>query len=347
MALVERSAGDGNEVLVAEALSIGYMQPRHAPLVISEGISVALRKGELVCLLGPNGAGKSTLIRTLAGMQRPLAGRTLLLGECMQHISPRNRARHLSVVLTERVDVGALSASDLVALGRYPYTAWTGRLSATDEKAVRWAMTILGAAPLAQRRVEELSDGERQKVMIARALAQEPAVMILDEPTAFLDLPRRVDIMGTLRRLARETGQAILLSTHDLDLALRSADTVWLLAQGGAFHIGAPEDLVLNGAFQAAFEMDGIEFDPCSGSFRLHHPSAGEIGLHGDGVPALWTRRALEREGFSAKQNGEQLPLAVAIEGHTNQTLWHVRSGAYQQTCESIAEVIACLRSRA
>ncbi len=333
-------------VLVTEGLAIGYVQPRRAPWVISERISVALERGELVCLLGPNGAGKSTLIRTLAGMQRPLAGRVLLQDTPVHEMAPRALARRLSVVLTERVDVGALAVEALVALGRYPYTDWSGRLAARDEKVVGWAMETVGATQLANRRVGELSDGERQKVMIARALAQEPAVMILDEPTAFLDLPRRVDIMGTLRRLARQTGQAVLLSTHDLDLALRSADTIWLLAEGGDFQTGAPEDLVLEGAFQAVFEMDGIEFDTHSGSFRMHHPWRGEIALRGNGVHALWTARALEREGFSAKADAEGLRLTVEVLSRNGHTEWHVRIGEVCQACHSIAAVIACIRAR-
>ncbi len=334
-------------VLVTEGLTIGYLQPRRAPLVISERISVSLVQGEVVCLLGPNGAGKSTLIRTLCGMQRPLAGRVFLQGTSVHNMLPMALARRLSVVLTERVDVGALTADDLIALGRYPYTDWSGRLTKKDEQIVGWAMETVGAAQLAGRRVRELSDGERQKIMIARALAQEPTVMILDEPTAFLDLPHRVDIMGTLRRLARQTGQAILLSTHDLDLALRNADTIWLLAQGGTFQTGAPEDLVLNGTFQATFDMDGIEFDTYSGSFRLHHQCSGEIALHGNGVHALWTARALERVGFSAKRDVLGLHLAVEILNQKGHTEWHVRMGKDRRICQSIAEVIACLRSSA
>lgn len=334
-------------VLVTDRLSIGYAQPRRSALMVAERISVALRQGELVCLLGPNGVGKSTLIRTLAGMQRPLAGRVLLQGMPVHDMPPKALACRLSVVLTERVDVGALAADDLVALGRYPYTDWSGRLTKADAEIVRWAMETVGAAQLAGRRVGELSDGERQKVMIARALAQEPAVMILDEPTAFLDLPRRVEIMGTLRRLARQTGQAILLSTHDLDLALRSADTIWLLAQGGKLQTGAPEDLVLGGAFQAAFEMDGIEFDTRSGSFRLHHRWSGEIALRGNGIHALWTARALEREGFSAQPDAEGLPSAVEVLSRDGQIEWRVRMGKKKQACHSIADVIACIRSGA
>jgi iron complex transport system ATP-binding protein len=217
-----------------------------------EGVSVALRPGELVCLLGPNGAGKSTLIRTLCGMQAPLAGRVLLGGEPLEKLSAREVARRMSLVLTERVAVGLMPVATLVALGRHPYTRWGGRLRPEDREAVWRAMADAGIEAMACRPVCELSDGERQKVMIARALAQEPQVMILDEATAFLDLPRRVELMHLLRRLTRSRRRAILLSTHDLELALRCADRLWLLPLGGPLQDGAPEDLVLSGAFGSA-----------------------------------------------------------------------------------------------
>ncbi|MCZ2098142.1 MAG: ATP-binding cassette domain-containing protein [Anaerolineae bacterium] len=164
---------------------------------------------------------------------------------------------------------------------------------------MRGALEAVGAGALAERQVLELSDGERQKIMIARALAQEPAVMILDEPTAFLDLPRRVEVMQLLRRLAHENDRAILLSTHDLDLALRTADRIWLMTAEGELHVGAPEDLVLSGAFESAFRAEGVVFDAQTGAFRINGQPRGAIRVTGDGLPALWARRALERAGFA------------------------------------------------
>lgn len=220
------------------------------------------------------------------------------MGDDVHTLSARELARRLSVVLTERVNPGLLTAYTLVSLGRHPHTNWSGRLSAQDEAAVRGALAAVGAAALADRQVIELSDGERQKIMIARALAQEPAVMILDEPTAFLDLPRRVEVMQLLRRLAHDDQRAILLSTHDLDLALRTADRIWLMTGAGDLHVGAPEDLVLSGAFEAAFQAEGVTFDAQTGAFRITAQPRGSISVQGDGLPALWTRRALERAGF-------------------------------------------------
>ena len=284
-------------ILQTRDLCIGYAPKRRPRVEVAVDIGVELLKGELVCLLGPNGAGKSTLMRTLAGLQKPLTGEVNLEGCDLHGLTESERARLLGLVLTERVDVGNLSAYALVALGRYPYTGWDGRLSAADEEVVRWAIDAVGARDLAGRSVGELSDGERQKVMIARALAQEPAVLLLDEPTAFLDLPRRVEIVQLLRRLAGDSDRAVLLSTHDLDLALRCADRLWLLPQDGPLQTGAPEDLVLSGAFQRAFA--DVEFDPAIGSFQLTQEPEGEVGLVGEGLHALWTARALERRGFA------------------------------------------------
>ncbi len=186
-----------------------------------------------------------------------LGGRLELEGLELAELSPRRRARRIGVVLPERMTPGMLTGSALVALGRYPRTGWSGRLGDEDRRAVRRALEAVGAVHLAGREVSELSDGERQRLMIARALAQEPKLLILDEPTAFLDLPGRVEVMALLAGLARR-GSAVLISTHDLDLALRTAGRVWLLGRRGELHRGTPAELLRAGAFQAAFASDEL-----------------------------------------------------------------------------------------
>ena len=292
-------------VLRTEDLSIGYRRARRDPVVIASDLSFSLRPGELVCLLGPNGAGKSTLMRTLARLQPPLSGQIWLDDRPLDSLRPGQLARRLSIVLTDRVDVGAMSGYGLVSLGRHPYTGWTGTLEEQDQQIVHWALQAVRAKDLADRLTIEMSDGERQKVLIARALAQQPRVMLLDEPTAFLDLPRRVEVMDLLRQLASENGQAILLSTHDLDLALRNADRLWLLSADGELFDGAPEDLILNGAFERVFSAEGVTFDRERGSFHTRQEASGRLRLEGDGVAAFWTRRALERIGYSVAKEGE------------------------------------------
>lgn len=332
-------------ILRTEQLTVGYRHAGRADRVIAADLDLCLRRGELVCLLGPNGAGKSTLMRTLAGLQPALRGEIWLDGDRPADLSARELARRLSIVLTERIDVGNLSVRDLVALGRHPYTDWWGNLTAHDEEVVRWAVRAVGAGDLADRPVQELSDGERQKVMIARALAQEPLLILLDEPTAFLDLPRRVEVMGLLRTLARQTGRAILLSTHDLDLALRSADRLWLLSADGKMQIGAPEDLVLSRAFEQVFASEGIVFDGYTGSFRIVRDAAGIIHLRGDGMAALWTTRALEREGFCVDPHGTTPSSATVIIDEDHGALrWALRRGGRDEYFDQIYGLIGALR---
>ncbi len=338
-------------ILTTHNLTIGYKTSRKILRSVVLDISVSLQPGELVCLLGPNGAGKSTLLRSLAGMQPPIAGQVRLLGDDIYKLAPQDLAKRLSLVLTEKVDVGMLSAYTLVTLGRYPYTNWWGKLTPEDDAIVNWAIKSVGAVHLAPRQVSELSDGERQKIMIARALAQSPIVMLLDEPTAFLDLPRRVEIMQLLRQLTRETNQAILLSTHDLDLALRLADKVWLLSSNGNLNVGAPEDLVLSGAFAQTFKSEGVEFDIYSGEFNLHTPHKGEINIIGEGIAVIWTIRALERVGFLVNQSVnfspiiEANPSKILLEVIKNQEnfVWQITNNQTLTSHYSLYEIIKYL----
>lgn len=328
-------------LLQTENLTVGYGGRREKPHVIARGLDLALPAGSLVCLLGPNGVGKSTLLRTLAGLQRPLSGRVRLGSDDVHALPPRQLAKRLSVVLTERVDAGLLSAYALVALGRHPYTNWRGDFSRHDKEMVDKAIVAVGAEALAARPFNELSDGEKQKVMIARALAQEPDVMILDEPTAFLDLPRRVEIMMILRRLTQEQGKAVLLSTHDLDLALRSADVVWLM-ENGRIHTGAPEDLVIGGQLARAFANEGVHFDVMSGSFHVARHPLGEIDVIGDGVHAVWTARALERVGLRVHLGANGSTMRVQCQDD----VWVLDgTGNGRQTFRSLADLTQSLKT--
>lgn len=323
-------------LLRLEGLSIGY-SPNN---VIASNINTSLNIGDLICLIGPNGVGKSTLLRTLAGMQKPLAGRVLLMEEDIHQLPAKTLARQLSVVLTDRVEVGLLTGYGLVALGRYPHTNWLGRLSSHDLAVIRWAVELVEATHLAQRPISELSDGERQKLMIARALAQEPTLMILDEPTAYLDLPRRVEILQLLRRLAHVTGRTILASTHDLDLAMRLADVIWLFAPNGLLFVGAPEELVLNGVFERVFRKEGITFDPHTGSFDVSGELKDTISLKGEGLYAFWTRRALERRGFAIANVS---PTTVEVWNEDGQTRWRLSRSRFVADFDSISALLSAI----
>jgi iron complex transport system ATP-binding protein len=248
-------------ILTTHDLSVGYTVSRRKHETVLAHLNLALQPGEFACLLGPNGAGKSTLLRTLGGVQAPLAGSTHIGGADVHTLSRLALARLLSVVLTDRLEIGNLTAYDLVSFGRHPHTGLLGRLSPADHRVVQWAMHVTRCTALADRAIARMSDGQRQRILIARALAQEPQVMFLDEPTAFLDLPTRVEITGLLRRLARDVGLAVLLSTHDLDLALRLADTLWLVTRDGRLVCGTPEVVIRSGDLRDAFASDEIDFD--------------------------------------------------------------------------------------
>ena len=242
--------------LETRSLAIGYRQRRGEKRLAQE-LNLRLRRGELVGLLGANGVGKSTLLRTLARMHPPLDGRVLLDGDDAAKLSPADVARRLSIVLTAAPQPSLLNGYALVALGRYPHSDWLGNLHPRDHALVAWALAAVGACDLAAARVAELSDGQRQKLMIARALAQDCPLMLLDEPTAFLDYPRRLETLRLLRHLTRGAKRAILVSTHELDLALRYCDELWLMADGGVV-CGAPSQLAADGSLQAAFGMDDL-----------------------------------------------------------------------------------------
>lgn len=205
--------------ITTNRLTVGYRGHR-----VVEDISLSLPCGRLVCLLGPNGAGKSTLLRTLCGFQPPIEGTVTISGSDITTMSAAEVARLVSVVLTDRPLTPSLTVAEMVGMGRAPYTGFWGRLSDDDRRLVSEAMQTVGIAPLATRRMGRLSDGERQKVMIAKALAQHTPVIVLDEPTAFLDYPSKVAVMKTLARLAHDEGKTILMSTHDLELAAQLGD---------------------------------------------------------------------------------------------------------------------------
>lgn len=246
-------------------LAVGH---RRGPAVLT-GVTLDARPGELTALLGPNGAGKSTLLRTVAGLLPTVSGTVTLDGADLLALSPAARARRVAVVLTERVDPGLLTAWELVALGRHPHTGPRGTLRPADRAAVDDALAAVRASAFADRRVGRLSDGERQRVLVARALAQAPDLLLLDEPTAFLDAPSRVSVTGLLRRLARERGIVVVVSTHDVELALRVADRVWLLDRDGGVRTGPPAALVDGGAVGAAFDSDELRFDAGAGTFVM------------------------------------------------------------------------------
>lgn len=215
--------------ITLEQLSVGYKG--FSPVVTD--INVEIKSGELTCLIGSNGIGKSTLLKTLTGFLPKLGGRLLLDGRDIDLLSQRERAKYISIVLTYKADVQNLSVAEMVGMGRMPYTGFWGKLNDDDREIVAEAINMVGINHLKDRMVQTLSDGERQKVMIAKALAQQTPIILLDEPTSFLDFPSKVEMLQLLHRLAKETDKVVFLSTHDLELALRIADLLVELDKNG------------------------------------------------------------------------------------------------------------------
>ena len=228
--------------------------------MIGQNLSAQLSKASLTALVGVNGAGKSTLLRTLTGERKPIAGEVLLSGKPIQSYSRGERARQIAVVLTQRVEASQMLSEEVVALGRLPYTNLMGSLKSADLEVVNHAIRVTGITHLRQRRIGSLSDGERQRVMLAKALAQETPFILMDEPTAFLDYPSRTETFMLLRKLAHEERKSILLSTHDLDLALKCCDQIWLLDKG-TLTIGTPQDFSQTKALDRAFSTTNFQFN--------------------------------------------------------------------------------------
>lgn len=236
--------------------------------VLMADASVGFGWGELTALIGRNGTGKSTLLRTIAALARPQNGHITINGEDSSRLSMREIASRIAFVSTDDVRVQNLHVWDVVSLGRAPYTNWVGRLTEEDKVKVRESLALVGMEGFAEAAMDSLSDGERQRVMIARALAQDTPIILLDEPTAFLDLPNKYEICLLLKRLAHKEGKCILFSTHDLSIAIELCDTIAVI-EGGKFHYGTAQMLMDEGVMQRIFDSTQIEFDPKRGNVRL------------------------------------------------------------------------------
>lgn len=245
-------------------LCVGYgSQP------IVSGITASLNSGKLTCLLGNNGIGKSTLLRTLSGFQRPLEGEIKINGTPISQLSHHTLAKTIGVVLTEKVNIHHFTTEELVGLGRSPYTGFWGNLSLQDQEIIHQSIEMVGIESLAKRQILTLSDGERQKAMIAKTLAQQTPIIFLDEPTAFLDFQSKVDTLQLLAHLAHSKQKTILLSTHEIELALQIADKIWLLDKNSQLQTGTPTELSENGIFADFIENIHIEFDSETQSIKM------------------------------------------------------------------------------
>ncbi len=285
-------------------LSVGYHQPGETLFEVLKDINLSAAPGEMVALIGSNGIGKSTLLRTLAGFQPWFGGDILIKGKSLETLNARETARIMSYVSTEIVKVPNLTVFDMVAYGRFPYTNWIGMLTDEDRFIIFDAIQKVGLKGFEHRLVMQISDGERQRAMIARALAQDTPVIILDEPTAYLDVSNKYEIFHLLQHLAIEKKKTVVLSTHDLNIALREVDKLWLIAPGGNYQ-GAPEDAVLKGWLNQLFRNQHIGFDEQEGEFFFKKDFRAKVKVEGEGMPLTWTLRALNRKGYQIVMQAE------------------------------------------
>jgi iron complex transport system ATP-binding protein len=292
-------------------MGIGYSEKSNQKLLHSN-LDIALMPGELICMMGPNGAGKSTLLKTLAGFIPMQAGDAFIGDRSIKTLRERDLSHKVSVVLTEKLSIDDFTVRQLVSLGRYPYTGFFGRLSDEDHAITNQALIETGLEQFADRKLSHLSDGEKQKAMIAKALAQETPILILDEPTAFLDLPGRIEIMRLLRQLTVHKNKGILVTTHDLEQALRFADKLWLIAQGKPMVCGSPEDLLLQGHIESFFSREGILFDSHTGCFKSDEEYSEHVHIVGKGITSYWVKNALERNGYNS-DGAEKAEIQIEI----------------------------------
>ena len=258
-----------SKIIELQNLSIGYKSKNQTNFVARQ-LHSTIYSGELTCLLGANGVGKSTLLRTLSCFQPKLDGKVFIQGKEIETYTNKELSKTIGVVLTEKVDVRDMTTSELIGMGRSPHTGFWGKLNKEDEKIIKEAISLVKIEKLANRPVQTLSDGERQKAMIAKALAQETPVIFLDEPTAFLDFPSKVEIMKILHNLSRQTNKTIFLSTHDLELALQTADKLWLMSKERGLVTGTPSELIENRSLEFFFQCDDVIFDQDIGLFRIN-----------------------------------------------------------------------------
>jgi iron complex transport system ATP-binding protein len=310
--------------IVLRDLSVGYRKGKRF-VAVKKGINLKAASGELIALVGSNGIGKSTLLRTLTGFQKPISGDVLLNDQPLQTFHIKDLAKTLSFVSTEAIRVQNLRVWDLLAMGRYPYTNMIGTLTENDRQIIKRAIEQVGLAGYEDRMIDQISDGERQRAMIARTLVQDTPLIILDEPTAFLDIRNKYDIIHLLHGLAKSENKTVLFSTHDLSISASEVDKIWLMLDDDVVE-GAPEDLALAGHFERMFRSDKVYFNSESGDFVLRKNTMGTYTLIGtEGKINLWTNRALVRMGLVSVENN---PLVrVFYSEKTENILWQVEIG--------------------
>ena len=320
-----------------QSLTIGYTEGR-TNKVLQENINLSLSSGEIISLMGQNGVGKTTFIKTLSGLHKGISGSVLHQDRLIDEFSKSALAKQISVVLTEKPFAAHLSVIELIALGRHPYSNWLGRLSTSDKQAIDVAMNQTNINYLARKKLYQLSDGQFQKVMIARALAQETDLIILDEPTAHLDLSNKIEIMLLLKSIAGN-GKGVLIATHDLQVSLQLSDRLWLFNFNRPVLNGCPEDLILQGAIDQTLFPVNNNIDLTTGTVKHLDERKGNVLLQGDPTMVHWTAQALQRNGYAVNKDTNSLISINCID-----CIWKLESKDTSTSFDSIKDLLMHLK---
>lgn len=329
-------------ILGLEALEIGYNAGKKDEKVLMPPLNLSVRRGELVSLLGANGTGKSTLLRTISGLQEAVRGKIILSGRGLESYIKSELARKISFVFTGNLSVYNMTVFEIVSLGRFPHTNWLGKLRSADRSMVEHSIHSVGLMKYSSANIGELSDGERQRAMIARALAQDTELMLLDEPTAFLDLPNRYELVTLLRKLTMDNNKTVIFSSHDIHIALREADSVWIAGSSG-IEQGGPEDLAISGSFNNLFSESDLRFVADEGTFTYPVRTRMTIKLEGSGLLRYWTERALNRLGIMAKHDA--VSPSVTIRSADGVNTWVYESVVDRREFDDIYSLILYMKT--
>lgn len=324
-------------ILKAKNLTIGYHVDGNLQKALLSGLNFNVYQGDMICLMGPNGCGKTTLFRALSGLNKQLHGEITINDRLIDLYSPVEMASLVSVVLTDKIEVSDLTVKDIVTLGRYPYTNFWGQLSKKDKIKIEEAIKILNLELLADCFYEKLSDGQKQKVLIARALAQDTPILILDEPTTFLDIPKKMEIMQILKKISREKNVAVLFSSHDWDLVLETSTKVWLINENGELVDGMPEDLILKGVVGKCFSHNKFFFNQEIGCFKEKIHKGQGVYVYGiSGKNRIWTIHALNKVGLEVySELKENIPQV-----RVDHTCWVLNYNEKTYNCLSLEDLL-------
>lgn len=334
-------ADSRKKILSFDSLKIGYTSGKKAKPLLPP-LKASCVAGELIAVIGKNGIGKSTLLKTITGLHPMISGKILIDDHDLKDYSRLQLSAKVGYISTETVKVSNMKVYDLVSLGRFPHTNWFGAIDSLNHNAVMDALMKTGMTDFINRKITELSDGERQRAMIAMVLAQDAIIMIMDEPTAFLDISNKYEVIHLMRDLAQRRNKTIIYSTHDFNTAINQADKIWFITEGGLIE-GAPEDIMIRGSFKALFDESKVIFNTADGSFSIRNEFRGSITIKGEGINRYWTEKALARAGYSVTDSKSMMTVEV-LSGPDPIWKWSTNSDSGESG--SVYDLITWIRKR-